>query len=116
MRPQGPAGDVMQVRFERTGGFAGMRMAATISSETLTPEEAQRLRELVDSSGFFELPAEITSPPGGNDRFLYTVTVDVAGRSHTVRTGEAGIPSGLRPLIDLLTKAARGTQRSGGKQ
>ena len=115
-RPRGPAGEVMQVQFERTGGFAGMRMAATIDSDSLTPEEAQRLRELVDASGFFELPAEISGAPGGNDRFLYSVTVHIAGRSHTVRTGEAAIPAGLRPLIDLLSKAARDAQRSGGKQ
>ena len=102
----------MQVQFERTGGFAGMRLSAMINSESLSQEEARRLRELVDAAGFFELPREIIGPEQGTDRFLYTLTVEVQGRRHTVQTSEAAAPAALRSLINWLTKVARRQQRS----
>ncbi len=104
----------MQVQWERTGGFAGMRMAATIDSESLSEEEARQLRDLIERAGFFELPEEIGGPAEGADRFLYTFTVEMEGRRHTVRTSEAAAPPGLRSLIRWLTNAARKGRRSGG--
>ncbi|MFQ5916035.1 MAG: protealysin inhibitor emfourin [Nitrospinota bacterium] len=113
-RVQALEGKTLRVQWERTGGFAGMRMAATIDSEALSQEEARRLRELVEAAGFFELPEEIAGPAEGADRFLYTLTVEMEGRRHTVRTSEAAAPPGLRSLIRWLTNAARKGRRSGG--
>lgn len=106
----------LQVKWERTGGFAGMRMAATIDSESLSEEEARRLSELVDAADFFELPEEIGTLAGGADRFLYTLTVEMEGRRHTVHTGEAAAPPGLRALIRWLSIAARKGRQGGGPQ
>ncbi len=105
----------LQVQWERTGGFAGMRTAATIDSESLSQEEARRLRELVEAAGFFELPEEIADPAegGGADRFLYMLTVEMEGRRHTVRTSETAAPPRLRSLIRWLTTAARKARQSG---
>jgi len=104
----------LQVHFERTGGFAGMRLAATIDAASLSPEEARQLRELVDAAGFFELPAEIGGATRGADRFLYTLTVEVEGQQHTVRTSDAAAPAALRSLIDWLTNSVRQARRSSG--
>jgi len=104
----------LRVDWERTGGFAGMRMAATMDSESLSEGEADRLRELVEAAGFFELPEEMVGP-GGADRFLYTLTVEMEGRRHTVHTSEAAAPPGLRSLIRWLTIAARKGRQKGGQ-
>ena len=101
----------LKVQWERTGGFAGMRMASSIDSGSLSEEEARRLHELVEAAGFFELPEELTGPAGGADRFLYTLTVEMDGRRHTVRTAEAAAPAALRSLIRWLTNAARARRR-----
>ena len=101
----------LKVQWERTGGFAGMRMAGSIDSGSLSDEEARRLRELVEAAGFFELPEELAGPGGGADRFLYTLTVEMDGRRHTVRTAEAAAPAALRSLIRWLTNAARARRR-----
>jgi hypothetical protein len=97
----------MRVQFERSGGFTGMYQAATVDTETLPPEEGRQLRALVEATGFFQLPEEITGSPGEVDRFFYTLTVETKGKRHTVRTGEAAAPAALRALIDWLTKAVR---------
>ncbi len=101
----------LKVQWERTGGFAGMRMAGSIDSGSLSGEEARRLHQWVEAAGFFELPEELTGPAGGADRFLYTLTVEMDGRRHTVRTGEAAAPAALRSLIRWLTNAARARRR-----
>lgn len=103
----------MQVQWERTGGFAGMRMTATVDSESLSEEEARELRALVGQARFFELPEEIGGPAEGADRFIYILTVEMEGRRHSVRTSEATAPPELRSLIRWLTNAARKGRRSG---
>lgn len=105
----------MRVDWARTGGFAGMRLAATIDSDSLSEREAIRLRELVEAAGFFELPEEMVGPGGGADRFLYALTVEMEGRRHTVHTSEAAAPPGLRSLIRWLTIAARKGRHKGGQ-
>jgi hypothetical protein len=114
-RMQTLEGKALRVKLERTGGIAGMRMAATIDSESLSHEEASRLRELVEAAGFFNLPEKIGDPDApGADQFLYTVAVEMEGLRHTVHTGDAAAPPALRLLIRWLTNVARKGRRSGG--
>lgn len=102
-----------EIRFERSGGVAGIRTISTIHSESLPEEEKKHLRSLIDRSGFFGLPEEIIGPPRP-DQFLYTITVAVDGKEHTVRTTETAAPEQLRPLIEWLNEAAkRETARTG---
>ena len=99
----------MRVSFERTGGFAGMRMTAALDSDSLSPDEQRDLRDMIETAGFFQLPKRIIAPTPGADRFIYRVTVEAEGQRHTVEMGEAAIPPPLRPLLERLTTAARRT-------
>jgi hypothetical protein len=96
-----------RVDFERTGGFAGLRLAATVDRRRLPPEEAARLDGNLAAAGFFDLPEKIAPAPGGADRFHYRITVEEQGRKHTVEFGEASAPEALQPLIRQLTLLAR---------
>lgn len=102
----------MRIEFVRTGGFAGMRTATAVNTDTLPPDEARALRESVDAARFFDLPAVIASPTPGADRFQYKITVEAEGRQHTVELGEAAVPEALQSLIQRLTALARAA-RSG---
>ncbi len=102
----------MRIDFERSGGFAGMRMTTTVDTESLSSEETRELFELVEGAGFFELPAKISSESPGADRFQYKLTIEAEGRQHTVETGEAAVPEKLRALIQKLTMMARKARRS----
>ena len=97
----------MLIQFERTGGIAGMRAAATVDTESLPQEEARKLREMVDASDFFNLPAKFPAPERGADYFLYRITVDDGGRKHTVEVSEPSVPAQMRPLIKSLTAYSR---------
>jgi hypothetical protein len=102
----------MRVHFERTGGMAGMRLAATIDGEDLAPDERAQLEELVTAVDFFALPERLTAPSSGADRFQYRVTVERGDRRHTVLIGEAAAPPALRPLLEWLVRALRGRRGS----
>lgn len=95
-----------RVRFERSGGVAGMRTVSTIDSESLPAEERKRLRSLIDRAGFFGLPEGIISPPLP-DQFRYTITVEIDGKTRTVRTTDTDAPEQLKPLIEWLNETAR---------
>ena len=102
----------MQIHFERSGGFSGIRMSTTLDSESLSLEEIQDFQELVKSSKFFDLPEKITSPKPGADRFQYKLTVEDEGRRHTVEMSEAAIPETLQPLLQRLNALARSARDS----
>src|SRR5260221_13885971 len=74
----------MKISFVRTGGFAGLRLAATIDSATLSPEEAAQLQALVDNAKFFALPANVKGKTSGADRFQYAITIETPDQQHTV--------------------------------
>ena len=90
-----------------------MPLTVNVESGALSAEEEQEYQELVKDAGFFQLAESIDLPGGGADRFLYKLSVEVDGRSHSVEVSDAAVPPELRPLLDRLTSAARGTRRAG---
>lgn len=96
----------MHIEFVRSGGFAGIRLAASIDTQNLPAEQATTLDKLIADSDFFDLPEQIKPPTPGPDRFEYEVGISSAGQTHSVNVSEAVIPDRLRPLLDLLTTIA----------
>ncbi|SRR6266849_2829934 len=103
----------MRVEFRREGGFTGIPLTFELETESLAPEEAAALRELVEAADFFDLPAVISPPGLGADRFQYVLTLEENGKRHAVRTSEP-VPAALRNLIDFLVKFAK-ERRAQGK-
>ncbi|MEW6491414.1 MAG: protealysin inhibitor emfourin [Cyanobacteriota bacterium] len=97
----------MRIVFERTGGFAAMKMTKEIDTATLPAEETNQLRQLVDAADFFHLPTTITPKTPQPDRFGYRITIQESDHQHTVVTSEQALPGTLRPLIDWLMAAVR---------
>lgn len=104
---QGAPPTIMHIKFERSGGFAGMRLTAAIDPKALPPQETTKVQEMVEGAKFFELPPAVTSKNPGADRFRYKVTVETKERTHTVEIDESAMPPSLRPLLDWLTEQAR---------
>jgi hypothetical protein len=97
----------MRIDYERTGGFAGMRLAATIDTATLPADQAGALQGAIEAAHFFDLPARIPSPPQVADQFNYHVTIQDGGKRHTVDVGEAAASPALLELLQQLTLLAR---------
>jgi len=104
----------MHIEFERTGGFAGMRLKAVVQTESLPAAEARELHALIADADFFNLPHVITSPNPGIDQFRYQVTVEKDKQRHTVQTSDVAAPNTLRPLLRRLTVMARASRSTYG--
>jgi hypothetical protein len=95
----------MNISFERTGGFAGMRVVVTVDTDSLSPADATALQKLVTASDFFNQsdarPTRVVP-----DGFQYTITIKDGVRQHTLHLGDGSIPDKLQPLVnDLATRA-----------
>jgi hypothetical protein len=97
----------MRIHFERSGGFAGLRLQHELDTTSLPPAEAEEVAHMVDSARFFELPQTIRATQPGADRFRYKLSVDSGIQKHSVEVDDAAIPENLRPLLSWLTAVQR---------
>jgi hypothetical protein len=99
--------DVKRIKFERTGGFAGIRVAADIDLDDLPREQADQLRELLHEVNFDELPEKLMKGNQVPDGFTYSITVESEKVEHTVLTSDTSAPAKMQPLLELLYQIAR---------
>ena len=99
--------DIERIKFERSGGFAGIRFAADLKIDDLPEEQAHTISELIGDLGFHMLPAKMMSESNVPDQFTYTVTVETKQWKHTVVTGDTSAPEKLQELLQLLNRLAR---------
>jgi Emfourin len=96
----------MQVQFQMEGGiayFPGLNKPGTIDSDQLPEQEADELKRLVNAAHFFALPAVVGSPASGAaDYRQYTITIEDAGKQHTVRVTDPIEDPNLQALVTNL--------------
>ncbi|HXF84634.1 MAG TPA: protealysin inhibitor emfourin [Anaerolineales bacterium] len=98
---------IERIKFERAGGFAGMRLSAEFELDDLPDDQARQLIELLDDLDFDELPERMLAPSPQPDAFTYTLTVETERGKHTVVTDDASSSDKMRSLLELLTRLAR---------
>jgi len=96
----------VRIHFQTEGGFAyfpGLSKPVTVDTASLPSADAAELEGLVHAARFFDQPAQMGSPgAGAADYRTYTISVEDAGQSHTIRAIEpVGDPS-VQALIDAL--------------
>ena len=96
----------MQVYFERSGGFMGLRLQTTVDTADLSAKEAEEWEQTLTAAGFFSLPSSLATE-SGVDSFVYKLTVVTAEREHTAFCTDEDAPEELRPLLRRLTVMAR---------
>ncbi len=99
--------EAKRIKFERTGGFAGIRFAADIELDQMPKDQAQQILDLLDEMNFNELPEQILGSHQVPDGFMYSITVVTEKQEQTVTTTDMAAPQKMAPLIDLLTQIAR---------
>ncbi len=99
--------EVQQIKYERTGGFAGIRLSADFDPNELPDEQIRPLLDLLDELDFEELPEQLTGEPSMSDQFTYQITVKTTEWEHTVISGDASAPEQLQELIRMLDRIAK---------
>jgi emfourin len=104
--------EAKRIKFERTGGFAGIRFAADIALADMPQEQAQQINDLLDELDFEKLPEQITGNPQMADGFTYSITLVTEKYEHTVTTSDTAAPQEMEPLLEILTQIAIQKARS----
>jgi len=104
--------EAKRIKFERTGGFAGIRLAADIELDELPEHQVHQILELLDELDFDELPEQLTDNRQVADGFTYSVTVVSETRQHTVTTSETAAPEKMNSMFEILTQIARQQARN----
>ena len=104
--------EAKRIKFERTGGFAGIRFAADFELDDLPKDQAHQILELLDEMDFDELPEQIPGNPQVADGFNYSITVVTEKREQTVTTSDTSAPQNMEPLLEILTQIAKQQARN----
>jgi emfourin len=99
--------EVQRIKYERTGGFAGMRFQADFEPGELPEEQSRPLLDLLDKMDFDALPEDFTGNPAHPDQFTYTITVKTPKGERTFVVGDASAPDEIRELLRMLDRIAR---------
>jgi len=102
----------MHIEFSRSGGFAGIRLVASVDTEDLPADQASSLNQLIREAEFFGLPEKLAPEKPAPDRFEYQLTIKASEKSHSVVVNDAAAPESLRPLLNYLTTLAMVRRRS----
>ena len=100
----------MKINLERSGGIMGSVSSHTIDTDKLTKSQATELEELLTHSNFFKLSSlrsSPTSPKGAADYYTYNITVENAGKKHSVKCTDLAMPKELKQLISSLSKVKK---------
>lgn len=95
----------MLIELKLTGGFAFIPALAKVSRldvATLSPAEQSRLRQLLQATDFFSLPADMcVSAKGSADcqRYRLTISDEQPARQHTV---DVSVPVEDEHLLELI--------------
>jgi hypothetical protein len=107
-QPQLTEGKRMKVSVKRVGGFAGLtEEVAAVDMAQLDAAAAQQVEQMIQSVGFFDLPATIAGGTIGADLYRYEITVSEGDRQHTVTFGtddDRPETAPLRRFIETLTQ------------
>jgi hypothetical protein len=102
----------LRISLQISGGFAaipGLSKPIVVDTAALPREERDEIERLVAAARFFDLPAASGAPrPGAADVRTYTLTVEDAGRSHTIRRTDPIEEEALGEILDWLEEHRRG--------
>jgi len=104
--------EAKRIKFERTGGFAGIRLAADIELDELPKAQVHQILKLLNDLDFDELPEQLSGGPQISDGFTYSITVVSETRQHTVTTSETAAPEKMSSMFEILTQIARQQARN----
>ena len=103
---------IERIKFERTGGFAGIRLAADIDVDGLPDDQKKEILDLLDEVDFEELPKKLAGNMPVPDEFVYSIIVESESREYKVFSGESALPDDMQPLIKILESITKRQMRN----
>lgn len=102
---------IEKIKFERTGGFAGIRLAAEIEMDELPEDQRREILDLIDDMDFEELSEKSAGEISFPDGFVYAISVESDKREYRIVAGESAMPADMQPLVEILENIAKRKMR-----
>lgn len=102
---------IEKIKFERTGGFAGIRLAAEVEMDELPEDQRREILELLDEMDFEELSDKYDGEISFPDGFVYAISVESEKREYRIVAGESALPADMQPLIEILENITKRKMR-----
>jgi len=112
---------IMQVEFERSGGFANAVLAARVNTDSrtvvfgaahaeraLSDGEARQIEERIRAANLSAAARHSAQTSSPADQFQYRLVVESPAGQQEIVVPESEVQPNLQPLIDLLLRLARG--------
>lgn len=96
----------MQLRYRRSGGIAGIELAASVDADQLTEAEGRLAGRLLTEPAAYR-PAASPLPSGAADLIEHRLEVSDGDRSESFRWTDLDVPDSVRPLLTTLRGLAR---------
>jgi hypothetical protein len=107
---------IKKIDFERTGGFAGIRLRAELDMDDLPADQKHEILEILDETDFDKLPEKLSGKMPMPDEFVYCITINSDEEDeHQVLAGESSLPGDLQTLIEILERIAKTQMRKGAE-
>jgi hypothetical protein len=95
----------MKIKFRQSGGYAGLRMGCELDTNLLSPEEATKLRSLVEQSHILQTKSARSENTA--DLINYEITIETKEAKHQVTFDDLTLPENVLPLLDYLQSQAK---------
>jgi len=95
----------MKVKFQQSGGFAGLIRGCELDTDDLSADEARTLQSLVEQSNLEGIKGGQT--PGARDLMTYEITVETGEGVHHVSFDDMSMPESVEPLLEFLESRAK---------
>lgn len=95
------------IKYQQSGGFAGITRSVEIDSDTLGVDEQKELFQLINEADFFELKVDRLRTDGLPDQYQYTIEIKQGDQIRSMVIDDSSMPDALRPLINYLSRKAR---------
>jgi hypothetical protein len=96
----------MRIELQREGGvafFPGLNRPIVMDTDTMSEDEANKLKELVASARIFDCPEQVgTVRPGAADYRTFTLHISDGNQQRTIKMIEPVEDVHLRALIQYL--------------
>jgi hypothetical protein len=87
------------ITVERSGGIAGIQSSSRAEVETLPPQMANTVQELLDST-----PIKTKGSVGAADYYNYKITIQDGKHRRIINCGENDISENIKNLIRFIEK------------
>src|SRR5260370_29790280 len=95
----------MKIRFDQSGGYAGLIKGCEIDTAALPPENARELEQLVKASAI-SASGEFLSD-SSRDLHQYEITIEDEASKTSVVFDDENIPQSAKPLLGYLKKCSK---------